>query len=224
MLTRVILAALVAGLLAGVFATAAQSVRVIPLILQAEAYEEGVSHAETEDEVWAPEEGLQRTFFTLLSNLVTGVAFALILTAIILILDQPVSLRHGALWGAGGFAVFVLAPNFGLPPELPGMASGDLTARQAWWIATVLLTGGGLLIFAFKDSVSWMGAGVMLIVAPHVYGAPQNPAGESAVPAELAAEFAIATVVTSALFWLFLGAVLGQLLSRVIEGRSSEPG
>ena len=118
MLTRVILAALVAGLLAGVFATAAQSVRVIPLILQAEAYEEGVSHAETEDEVWAPEEGLQRTFFTLLSNLVTGVAFALILTAIILILDQPVSLRHGALWGAGGFAVFVLAPNFGLPPEL----------------------------------------------------------------------------------------------------------
>ena len=51
MLTRVILAALVAGLLAGVFATAAQSVRVIPLILQAEAYEEGVSHAETEDEV-----------------------------------------------------------------------------------------------------------------------------------------------------------------------------
>ena len=102
MLTRVILAALVAGLLAGVFATASQSVRVISLILQAEAYEEGVSHAETEDEVWAPEEGLQRTFFTLLSNLVTGVAFALILTAITLILDQPVSLRHGARWGRVG--------------------------------------------------------------------------------------------------------------------------
>lgn len=222
MLTRVILAAVVAGLLAGVFATMAQSVRVIPLIHQAETYEEGAPLAETADVVWVPKEGMQRTFLTLLSNLVTGVAFALILTAIILILDQPVSLRRGMLWGAGGFVVFVLAPNFGLPPELPGMASGDLAARQAWWIATVSLTGGGLLIFAFKDSIAWMAAGITLVVAPHVYGAPRNPAGQSAVPAELAAEFAIATVVSSALFWLFLGAVLGQLLSRAIGGRSNK--
>ena len=227
MLTRVILAALVAGLFAGVFATAAQSVSVIPLIHQAETYEKVAPHAEpadmTRDGEWAPEEGEQRIFFTLLSNLVTGVAFALLLTAAILFLDQPVSLRHGVVWGAGGFAVFVLAPNFGLPPELPGMASGDLLARQLWWIATVSATAGGLLMFTFKETIAWMVAGVMLVVARHVYGAPRGPAGQSAVPAELAAEFAIATIVTSALFWLFLGAVLGRLLSRAIEGRSNNP-
>lgn len=223
MLTRVVLAALVAGLLAGAFATAAQSVRVIPLILQAETYENAVPHADAghseHEEAWAPQDGWQRTFFTLLSNLVVGVAFSLILTAAILLLNQPMSLQHGLAWGAAGFAVFVLAPNFGLPPELPGMAAGDLVARQIWWFATVALTAGGLLIFAFRRSIVWMLAGVALVVAPHVYGAPQPASHDSPVPANLAAEFVIATVVTSALFWLVLGALLGQLLSRAIKGR-----
>ena len=46
MLSRIVLAALVAGLLAGAFATAAQTVRVIPLILAAEAYEDKDTHSE----------------------------------------------------------------------------------------------------------------------------------------------------------------------------------
>jgi cobalt transporter subunit CbtA len=225
MLTRVVLAALVAGLLAGAFATAAQSVRVIPLIHQAETYENAVPHADAghseHEEAWAPRDGWQRTFFTLLSNLVVGVAFSLILTAAILLLDQPMSLQHGLAWGAGGFAVFVLAPNFGLPPELPGMAAGDLVARQIWWFATVALTAGGLLIFAFRRSLVWMVAGVALVVAPHVYGAPQPASHASPVPAGLAAEFVIATVVTSALFWLVLGGLLGHFLSRAIKAEAA---
>jgi predicted cobalt transporter CbtA len=38
--------------------------------------------------------------------------------------------RRGLLWGLGGFAALHLAPAVGLPPELPGMASADLAARQ----------------------------------------------------------------------------------------------
>lgn len=225
MFARAILAALVAGLLAGVFATAAQSVRVIPLIIEAETYEKADTHTGTGEPehggAWAPTHGGQRTFFTLLSNLVTGVAFSLILTAAILLFDQSMSLRRGLAWGAGGFAAFVLAPNFGLPPELPGMAAGDLAARQIWWFITVALTGGGLLIFAFRRSFVWMLAGLVLVVAPHVYGAPRPSSSESSVPAGLAAEFAIATVVTSALFWLVLGGLLGYFLSRAIKASGS---
>lgn len=225
MLTRVVLAALVAGLLAGAFATAAQSVRVIPLILQAETYENAAPHAHEghseEGQAWAPRDGWQRTVFTLLSNLVVGVAFSLILTAAILLLDRPMSLQQGLAWGAGGFAAFVLAPNLGLPPELPGMPAGDLVARQIWWFATVAATAGGLLIFAFRRSIVWMLAGVALVVAPHVYGAPQPPSHETAVPAGLAADFAVATIVTSALFWLVLGGLLGHFLSRAIAAETA---
>jgi len=225
MLSRIVLAALVAGLLAGAFATAAQTVRVIPLILAAEAYEDKDTHSEEAHaehaEAWAPRDGWERTFFTFVSNLVVGVAFSLLLTAAIMLLNQPVSMATGLLWGAGGFAVFVLAPNFGLPPELPGMAAGDLVARQVWWFATVAMTAAGLLIFAFRRSFAWMLAGLALIVAPHVYGAPRPVSHDSAVPAGLAADFVMATIVTSALFWLVLGGLLGHFLSRAIRAEEA---
>ena len=225
MLTRVVFAALVAGLLAGVFATAAQSVLVVPLILQAETYEEAAAHSHGEvaheAEAWAPRDGWQRTFFTLISNMVVGAAFSLLLTAAILLSNSAISLQSGLAWGAGGFAVFVLAPNFGLPPELPGMPAADLVNRQVWWFDTVVLTAGGLLIFAFRRSIPWMLAGLALVVAPHVYGAPRPPMEETKVPAALAADFVIATVVTSALFWLVLGGLLGHFLGRVITPEKS---
>lgn len=227
MLTRVLLAALFAGLIAGAFATAVQSVRVIPLIHQAEVYEHaggaghshdaGVQADHHAEEAWSPADGWERTFSTFISNLVVGVAFALLLTAAILVVQSPMSLRTGLVWGAGGFVAFVLAPNFGLPPELPGMPAADLASRQVWWVATVALTAGGLLIFATRRAFPWMIAGLALIVAPHLYGAPQQPSADTAVPASLAAEFAIATVVTSALFWLVLGGLLGDFLARAMR-------
>lgn len=227
MMIRVLLAAIFAGLLAGAFATVAQSARVIPLILEAETYEnagapdhsheQGTAAHDHGEEAWAPEDGLERTFFTLLSNLVVGASFALLLTAAIMLLNQPISTRSGLLWGAGGFAAFVLAPNFGLPPELPGMPAGDLLERQIWWAATVAMTAGGLLMLALKRHLLWMLAGVALIVLPHIYGAPEALAHESDVPANLAAEFVIATVVTSAFFWLVLGGLLGGFLARAVK-------
>ncbi len=57
-----------------------------------------------------------------------------------LVFNQTLTLHPGLLWGLAGFVVFVLAPNFGLPPELPGMQAGDLMQRQIWWLATVVLT------------------------------------------------------------------------------------
>ncbi len=238
MMMRVLLAAMVAGVLAGGFATAAQKLRVVPLILKAEAYEAapvghdhtrgaGNSHeaagetaiaaADAAEEAWKPEDGLERTLYTLAANIVAGVAFSLILTSGILLARQPIGVAGGMVWGACGFIAFVLAPNFGLAPELPGMAAADLEARQLWWTATVALTSAGLWIFAFKRGIGWMALGLAAVLAMHVIGAPQPPTHESSVPANLAAEFAVATIVTSAAFWLVLGALLGFGLSKAFR-------
>jgi len=228
MFIRVLLLAIFAGAAAGVFATAVQSWRVVPLILEAERYEdtedgsgahthgdngEEIAVAEGE-EAWGPEDGFERTFYTALSNIVVGVGFSLMLTAAVLVFNQSLTLMSGLIWGVAGFVVFALAPNFGLPPELPGMPAGDLFERQTWWLATAALTAGALALFAFRRSLPFMLLGVVMILAPHLYGAPQPISHESLVPANLAAEFVVASIVASALFWLFLGGLLGWLFER----------
>ncbi|MEZ5870825.1 MAG: CbtA family protein [Nitratireductor sp.] len=247
MLVRVLLAAIFAGVAAGIFATAVQSYRVIPLILQAETYEDtdtaahdhsahdhvaseaagqedAAGAAHDHGEAWTPANGVERTFYTALANVVVGVAFSLLLLAGILVSNQAISLRSGLVWGAAGFVVFVLAPNFGLPPELPGMATGELVPRQIWWLATVAMTAAGLALFTFQRSIAFMVLGIALIVGPHLYGAPQPASHASAVPANLAAEFAVATIVASLLFWLFLGGLLGSVLARVMQKDLREDG
>jgi len=49
---------------------------------------------------------------------------------------------------------------------------------------------------------------------PHLIGAPAAPHGAMGVPAELAAEFATASLATAAAFWLLLGSVSGWLYRR----------
>jgi len=238
MLIRVLLAATLAGVAAGVFATAAQSLRVTPLILQAETYEnagvpahshgEAATGAHTHDhgeEGWAPADGLGRTFFTLLANVVVGAGFALLVTAAVLVTGWRVTLKNGFAWGLAGFATFVLAPAIGLPPELPGTVAADLTARQVWWLATVVATAGGLGIFAFSWRSGhwqplWIIAGVVLLAAPHLYGAPQPHEHESLVPAHLAVEFVVASIATGFVYWLFLGGLLGFLLDRAMRAEA----
>lgn len=246
MLIRVLLAAILAGVGAGVFATAAQSVKVTPLILEAETFENGGGgHAHgtpaaeapsrsvtatgeteaTEAEEWGPEDGFERTFYTLLANVSVGVGFALIFTAAILLAGQTVSLTSGVVWGLAGFVVFVLAPGIGLPPELPGTAAAGLMARQAWWLATVLATAGGLAILYFLwlrggRQAMWLVAALVLIAAPHLYGAPVPGEHEMLVPGHLAVEFAIASIATGFVYWLFLGGLLGALLSRAMRAEA----
>jgi cobalt transporter subunit CbtA len=107
----------------------------------------------------------------------------------------------------------MLAPSAGLPPELPGMAAGDLAGRQVWWWSAVAATAGGIAAIALTRHLAWKAAAIALIALPHVIGAP-HAAGDSAVPAGLANAFAANTIAVSAVFWLVLGVSLGFLLSR----------
>ena len=117
---------------------------------------------------------------------------------------SPFGASRGVLWGLAGFAVFTMAPNLGLPPELPTMPAADLTARQIWWLATILLSAAGLGITVFGKSPIIKILGLVLMALPHIWGAP-HVSGDSDVPPELAAQFAASTIVLSAVFWVMIG-------------------
>jgi cobalt transporter subunit CbtA len=214
-----------AGLVAGLAMTGLQYLSTVPLILQAETYENagaGASHdhAETahahdhDEEGWAPADGFERSAFTALANVVTAIGFAILLVTLSEILGGLAGWRQGVFWGLAGFSVFTLAPGLGLPPELPAMPAADLGARQLWWLATVLATGIGLALLVFWRSIPSAILAFLLIVAPHVVGAPKPASFETPVPAALAHDFVVAAVVTSLIFWVLLGGTAGYVRSR----------
>jgi cobalt transporter subunit CbtA len=179
---------------------------------------------EHDDEGWAPADGVERTSFTVLANLVTGIGFALILVAVSEFAGGIASWRSGLTWGLAGFAVFTLAPGLGLPPELPAMPTADLAGRQVWWIATAAATGVGLWLIAFRASPAMAVVGLALIVLPHIIGAPQPATHESPIPEDLHHRFVVAATVTSLVFWVLLGAAVGALRPRFLaDGESLSP-
>ena len=217
MIKRIARTAGFSGLLAALLLTLLQSFWVAPLILQAETYESAAPAAEHHShdgaavaahehsaEAWSPEDGWQRILSTTGGNLVVAVGFALILVALYS-LREPNRVSTGALWGLAGFAVFCLAPTLGLPPELPGTAAADLGQRQSWWIGTAAATALGLALLVFARHWLLKAAGVVLLVVPHVIGAPQPEVHQSLAPEALETQFKIASWLTNAVFWLALG-------------------
>lgn len=169
---------------------------------------------------WVPEDGFQRESLTVLANVVTAIGFGLMLVVASELAGGIQSWRQGLYWGFAGFAVFTLAPGLGLPPELPGMPAADLVPRQIWWVATVAATAGGLALIAFGKGAVLALVGVALIVAPHIIGAPQPVSHDSLVPVELQSQFVTAATLTSLVFWLILGAMVGTLRDRFADPES----
>jgi len=233
MIRKVLASALVSGLLAGVLVTVLEQFTTTPLILHAEEFEAaGHEHAFLDDlyqggdfvladdgedhgdGAWAPENGLERTFYTLLANLVAGVGFALLLIAGFVLWGKPVDPRKGVIWGIAGFATFAIAPALGLPPEVPGSMAAELGSRQAWWLMTAVATGGGLWCLVLSARMWVKAVGVVLIVLPHLVGAPQPAEIGGAVPPELAGHFVAASLVTAFVFWVVLGWLAGRCYER----------
>lgn len=213
------------GLLAALLLTLLQSFWVAPLILQAESYEKASAaemheHAEGamtghvhDAEAWEPQDGWQRVLSTTGGNLVVAVGFALMLAALYT-LRSPASTRQGALWGLAGFAVFVLAPTLGLPPELPGTAAADLSQRQIWWASTAASTAAGLALIVFAHNWILKVLGAVILLVPHVVGAPQPQVHSALAPEALATQFKIASLLTNAAFWVAMGLISAWLFRR----------
>ncbi len=161
--------------------------------------------------------GMSRFSGTLMANLVTGAGFALLLAGFSLVSGHPITVANGALWGAAGWLAVHMLPAIGLPPELPGFPAAELGDRQTWWIATVVLSAAGLFLLFLKDGIVAKIAGVVLIAAPQVYGAPQPSDIASNVPAVLGAEFAVAALATTLFFWVVLGLSLGVANEKIAK-------
>ncbi|MEC9453575.1 MAG: CbtA family protein [Pseudomonadota bacterium] len=235
LLGRILLPAVISGVIAGAFFTSLQYIEVIPLIYEAETYEtteaagrslsdtHGADSQDAHDgEAWAPDDGLARAGMTLLANIVAAIGFGLLLSVSFVLLSargRTVVGRTGLLWGLAGFGIFNLAPAFGLPPELPGSEAAALEGRQGWWILTVVLTALGLGLIAFARPVYVRVLGVIPLVVPHVIGAPAPAHHGGLAPEEMAERYIYASLVTSAAFWLALGALTAFVHDRFDSSR-----
>lgn len=220
MFRRILLTALLAGLVAGAVASAVQAVRAVPLILAAEVFEQpaqvhvqAAGHQHDED-AWAPEDGWERTAYTVLFNLLAAIGFGLLLAAGMALAGHS-GWRTGLAWGVAGYVTFVLSPALGLPPELPGSESAPLFARQLWWIGTAGATAAGLAFVLLQRRLLGIVAGVALMILPHAIGAPEPAEHASLAPAELAREFLIVALATGLVFWVVLGALTGAVYRRL---------
>lgn len=232
MFRQIVSTALVAGALAGALAFGVHTLKAVPLIAQAEVYEKaapaapqpaaGHAHATPSAHAeWEPKDGLERTLYTLLADLVAGIGFAFVLAGAIQVRGRAIDPVHGVLWGIAGFAAFSAAPALGLAPELPGMAGEALVQRQIWWLATAFATAGGLGLFAFATPLALRIGGIALVLLPHAIGAPVQHAEAGPVPAALAAEFAAVSLVTALVFWAVLGGLTGYFWPRFARLRSA---
>ena len=236
----IVFTAAAAGLCVGMAVTAIQHLRAVPLILKAEVYEKQAEEAKAAQAPanavpadhqhqhrgdhehaaisWEPADGFERNAYTALFNVVEWTGFSLCLAGLLIIARRPATWREGLFWGLGGFASVVLAPSLGLPPEPPGIPAADLVLRQNWWAATVLATGLGIGLLALTRSVLATVIGGLLIIAPHVIGAPHLADLTTNVPHSLSRQFANAVLVTTFLSWILAGSLTGYFLS--IFGRT----
>lgn len=206
---RLVLVALLAGLLGGVVLSVMQHYQTLPLILNAEQFEAPENH-HTHD--WQPANGWERNGFTLLFNGLTGFGFALLISAG-LYWHGHSNFQRGCCWGIAGFMVFFVAPSLGLPPELPGTDSAELESRQAWWLFTAAVTALGLFGLLLTQQRLLQIGGAFLLLLPHLIGAPHPEVSHALAPADLQQQFVLMSAMNSAVFWLILGATAGKLLA-----------
>lgn len=235
MIVQILKAALVAGFVAGLVTAVLQHFTTTPLILHAEQFEFGDAawngvehlvlvhgHAAGHDLGEGDAAGaLARTVTTSIATIGTAFGFALVLLSVMVLANAEITARSGLLWGLAGFVATGLAPSLGLSPELPGSAAADLIGRQVWWIGTALATAAALWLALRVSSPAAIGAALVLAVLPHVIGAPQPDDFASAVPAELSAEFAAASLVVQAVLWTLSGAVAGFVWQRSGRGETA---
>ena len=216
MFRSLVFAAALAGLLTGVLVTIAQQVGTVPLILAAEVFEqadEPAAAAEPLATVTRPgrprarglgaEDGFQRNAFTLLANIVTGTAFALLLDCGL----RPA--RAGDRVAPG----LVLGPG-----RLRGLHAGTshrIAARTARHAGRTVAATTGVVDrhragHSRRPAPCWCSAraagrfAVALMIAPHLIGAPQPEPATTLVPEDLHHRFVVAVTVTS-FSWIALG-------------------
>ena len=218
MLSKILTSALIAGAVTGLIAALLLFVFVEPVLLHAEMFESGaLVHTGVSDAHFdMPPLDVMRTVFLIVFTMFLYSGDGLILVALMNVAESQgavITARTGLIWGIAGFIAVQFAPGFGLAPEVPGSSAADLTARQLWWFATVGATIGGLWLIAFAKTKMLWTLGAVLILAPHIIGAPEADIMTGTAPTELGGEFAARSYGVGLAAWVMLGSLAGYFWS-----------
>lgn len=212
MFTRIVTSALFAGAAAGLAAGMLQWQFVQPVLLHSELYEQGLlthfggtlNSTEVVLDRFQPMRDALSIIFTMLLN--TG--YALILIALMSLRQQngdELTPHKGIIWGVAGYVAVHLAPALSLPPEVPGVAAADVELRQIWWVCTVAATSLGLWLIAFSRKTTRIIPAIILILLPHLIGAPEADVFTGPAPTEIGALFASRALGIGLASWALLG-------------------
>jgi len=227
MYSRILISAIFAGAAAGLFAGILQLIFVQPVLLHAELYESGelVHFGGTANSAHPALPGfdVMRDGLSLIFTMLIYTGYALLMIAMMNIAEErgaQIDGRWGIIWGVAGFVAFHLAPGFTLAPEVPGVAAADVTARQVWWFATVISAAIAMWLLAFGGNWAMWGAAAVLLMAPHLIGAPEPDSFTGPVPTEIGALFAARALGVGLAAWVLLGCFACFLWQR--EGRHAD--
>lgn len=225
MFSRIITSAVFAGAAAGLLIALLQYVFVQPVLLHAELYETSALVHFGADPVSAIQDvaGFDplRDGLSVLFTMLTYCGYAFILVALMSVAEKRgavINTRNGMIWGLMGFIAAHLAPAFSLPPEVPGVAAADVLMRQYWWFATVTLAAIAMWLIAFHFTMVGIGAAVVLLLVPHIIGAPQPAEFTGPVPTEIGALFAARALTVGLAAWIILGAFCAYFWNNEAEG------
>jgi len=220
---NLVLSAFFIAITAGLIFSAYQAIFITPVIVSSEVYEVAESAASHQIEAWAPEDGLERHSWSFATNFLLCFAYALILLSAMTV-KTSVNAVKGLFWGGAAYLSIFAAPALGLPPEIPGMEAAYLEGRQTWWLFTVILTAFAFWLIAFQSALN-KAIGIVLILIPHILGAPQPEvhgfvnADPKAIEAltSLWHDFILQTSMANALLWLVIGGLSGYLVKKYID-------
>jgi len=225
MFSKIVTSALFAGFCTGLIAALLQIVFIQPVLLHAELYEAGTLVHFGGGAVSANPElpgfDAMRDGLSLLFSALIYVGYGLVLVACMGLAAErgaTITARSGLIWGVAGFVALHFAPAISLPPEVPGVAYTDITARQIWWWGTVGATALALALIAFGRAPVLIAAAVALLLAPHVIGAPHPETFAGPVPPELATLFATRALGVGLAAWALLGTLAGFFWARESTG------
>ena len=240
MTARLFTSALFAGLIAGLIAVLLQWALMEKLILEGEEYETGnKSHfggvlvineaqeeatnpdaASAEDAAPADDEGeslFKRYSLAFFADFTTFVGWALLMVAGFALAENygyRISRKDALLWGVAGFAAVHIMTGIGLAPELPGTPAAGLEERQLWWITTVVASVLAFALFAFGRTPVYVLVGLVLLVAPHLIGAPHLDGYAGVAPPELSGEYVARSYAVAFISWIMLGLAAGFFWNR----------
>ena len=234
MTARLFTSALFAGLVAGLVAVLLQWSIMEKLILEGEAYETGnknhfagvlvineageaAGDAVAVEEIEEPENLLKRYSLAFFAAFVTFVGWSLMMTAGFAIAEKfgkRITIKEGLLWGIAGYAAIHMLPSIGLPPELPGTPAAELELRQLWWLSTAAASVLAIALIAYGQSALYVVVGLVLLVAPHLIGAPHMEGYSGVAPPELSGEYVARSLAVGMIAWTALGLAAGYFWNR----------